>query len=536
MEPLIASLLRPGAYDHPVEAVQLLQTHISWILLTGRTAYKIKKPLDLGFLDFSTLEKRRHVCAEELRLNRRLAPELYLGLRSIHGPADQASFSGDGEEIEVAVQMRQFRQEDLLPAVLQRGMPEDQLLDLMEALATRLAAFHAAATNAPQESDHGTAERVREPAFANLDVLERSLGGDRRLPRLNRWCRGEAERLESVFEGRRRAGRVREAHGDLHLGNLVLHEGQIVVFDCLEFNPSLRWIDVISDIAFLAMDLQRHRRGVLAAALLNRWLACSGDYGGLATWRWYFAYRALVRAKVTSLRLAQLGDDAPAAERRWSQRDLHAYLHLAAAVQRPSRPMLLITHGVSGSGKSHLARRLARSLGWLHIRSDVERQRLFGRWGEPCGTPLLGDPYAPQVSERLYRQRLDGCCTAALEAGLSVICDATFLQRRQRHHFRALAARLGVRFAILSCACTPEQARSRIVSRLERGEDPSEADPAVLERQLVRLEPLDADERRCSLELPAGLPPSQPPSQTPSGSVAAVDPFMALERQLRAWP
>ena len=502
MEPLIASLLRPESYDHPVEDVQLLQTHISWVLLAGPYAYKIKKPVDLGFVDFSTLAKRRLFCQEELRLNRRLAPDLYLGLRMIHGPAQTAHLGGVGPLIEVAVQMRQFRQEDLLPAVLRRGLPLASLLLLVEDLAGRLASFHARAAVAPAGSGFGTADQVREPVLANLSVLERFLGHhDRRLPQLRQWCEAEALRLAPLFERRRQAGRVREGHGDLHLGNLVLHQGQIAVFDCLEFSPALRWIDVISDLAFLAMDLRRHRHSLLAAALLNHWLAGSGDYGALATWRWYLAYRALVRAKVTALRLEQ---QASAAEPQARGRvDLQAYLHLAASVQRWQQPLLLITHGVSGSGKSHLSRLLAERLGWLHIRSDVERLRLFGRWGEPCATTLQGDPYASAVSEILYRQRLSDCCASALEAGLSVICDATFLQRWQRLHVRSLAERLGVRLAILPCPCTPELARHRIALRRQRGGDPSEADAAVLEAQLARLEPLEADERPFCLHLDA---------------------------------
>lgn len=540
MEPLIAALLQPGAYDHPVDEVQLLQTHISWILLTGTYAYKIKKPVDLGFVDFSSLAKRRHFCQEELRLNRRLAPDLYLGLRTIHGPLPQAHLGGSGPPLEVAVQMHQFRQQDLLPGVLRRGLPLASLLTLVEDLAERLARFHADAAIAPADSGFGHAERVRQPALANLAVLERFLGAqDRRLPPLRQWCEAEALRLEPLFEQRRQAGRVREGHGDLHLGNLVLHQGRIVVFDCLEFSPALRWIDVSSDLAFLAMDLRRHRHSLLAAALLNHWLAGSGDYGALASWRWYLAYRALVRAKVTALRLEQqAGESGEAEPQRRGRVDLQAYLHLAASVQRWRQPLLLITHGVSGSGKSHLGRHLAQRLGWLHIRSDVERLRLFGRWGEPCGAPLQGDPYAPAISESLYRQRLSACCAAALEAGLSVICDATFLKRWQRLHFRHLAERLGARLLILPCPCSPELARRRIALRRQQGNDPSEADAAVLEAQLAALEPLAADERPfcLTLETAAGRLLEPPAHEAGADGDAAAQQALltSLLRQLRA--
>ena len=540
MDPLIEALLQPEAYDHPVEEIQLLQTHISWILLTGPYAYKIKKPVDLGFVDFSTLARRRQFCQEELRLNRRLAPDLYVGLRSIHGPRERAHLQGSGPEIEVAVQMHQFCQQDLLPALLRRGLPAQQLLALIEDLGERLAAFHADAQVAPTDSDYGTAERVHQPALANLAVLERLRPRDPRLPPLRHWSEAEAQGLAELFEQRRRSGRVREAHGDLHLGNLVLHNGRIAVFDCLEFSASLRWIDVISDIAFLAMDLRRRRHSLLAAALLNRWLEASGDYPGLATWPWYVTYRALVRAKVTALRLEQQGNTAPELEGRQGRADLDAYLHLAGAQQRHHRrPLLLLTHGVTGSGKSHWARQLARRLGWLQIRSDVERRRLFGRGGEPCGMRLEGDPYSPAASERLYRERLSHCCRAALEAGFSVICDATFLKRWQRRHFQELASSAAAGFAILACPCSLELARARIARRRELGLDPSEADAAVLERQWQTLEPLDEQERALCLEARSSSPAEAPMAGTGTangnGQDTPEDPGLdALVQRLRS--
>ncbi|MFM7086213.1 MAG: AAA family ATPase [Cyanobium sp.] len=540
MSALISALLRPEAYDHPVAAIRVLETHISWVLLTGTYAYKIKKPVDLGFLDFSTLERRRHFCQEELRLNQRLSPELYLGLRSIHGPPERASLHGTTPEVEVAVMMHQFRQEDLLPAVLRRRAPLAERLLLIESFADRLAGFHAAAAVAPGDSDFGSPQRVQEPALANLEVLQRILGADPRLPPLHRWCLDQARQLAPVFAERRRLRRVREGHGDLHLGNLVLHQDRIVAFDALEFSPALRWIDVISDIAFLAMDLARQRQPLLAAALLDRWLSHSGDYAGLATWRWYLVYRALVRAKVTALRLQQ-AEASPAAERRRGRADLRAYLQLATASTGSTVPVLLITHGVSGSGKSHQARQLARQLGWLHVRSDVERLRLFGRWGEACAAPRQGDPYSAAVSEALYGERLIQCCRSALAAGLSVICDATFLQRWQRQLFRDLAVKQGARFVILGCCCPPDLARRRIVERRLRGGDPSEADASVLQRQLACLEPLTAAEQKEMLVVRAessggGCETSARPEPSAKSEMSAISDAISLPQDGREAP
>jgi predicted kinase len=274
---------------------------------------------------------------------------------------------------------------------------------------------------------------------------------------------------------------------------LVLHRERIEVFDCLEFSPALRWIDPISDMAFLVMDLEQRGRPDAGHRVLNRWLEGNGDYAGLPAWRWYLVYRALVRAKVTTLRLRQGARSA--AEQTALQLERAGYLAWAEATTHASAAALVITHGVSGSGKTHLARRLCEQLGWIQLRSDVERRRLFGHWGPvPPAVPLSGDPYREEVSERLYGEGLVACAEAILSAGLSLIVDATFLKRRQRHVMADLATRLGVGFAILDCRCSSDLARQRIQSRRRRGLDPSEADEAVLETQLVNQEPLEAGE------------------------------------------
>jgi len=495
MDPMIAALLQPGAYDHPVGCIELIETHISWVLLTGSYAYKVKKPVDLGFVDFSTPERRRWFCQEELRLNRRLAAELYIGLCDIHGPPVRASFRATGPPIEVAVKMHQFPQVDLLPAVLARGELTPAQLDQ---LADSLVSFHRVAAVAEAGQPYGASEAVRAPAFANLDVLQVGADDAERLLRLRRWSEAEAERLEPVFAARQEAGSIRECHGDLHLGNMVRHRGRIEVFDCLEFSPALRWIDPISDMAFLVMDLEQRGRPDAGHRVLNRWLEGNGDYAGLPAWRWYLVYRALVRAKVTTLRLRQGARSA--AEQTALQLERAGYLAWAEATTHASAAALVITHGVSGSGKTHLARRLCEQLGWIQLRSDVERRRLFGHWGPvPPAVTLSGDPYREEVSEWLYGERLVACAEAILSAGLSLIVDATFLRRRHRQVMADLANHLGVGFAILDCRCSPELARRRIRERRLLGLDPSEADEAVLETQLVHQDPLDAWERTVTI-------------------------------------
>ena len=512
-EPLVAALLDPAAYDHPVEAVELIETHISWVFLTGSFAYKVKKPVDLGFVNFSTAERRQACCLEEVRLNRRLAPELYLGVRTIRGPVERAHLDGEGRAIESAVQMRQFQQHDLLPQVLQRGALTPAVI---ERLASDLARFHSQAARAEAHEPWGRFAAVLDPALANF----RTLAQVNRLPidgaELERATRERLEPLRSLVERRQAAGCIREGHGDLHLGNMVLWGDRILVFDCLEFSPSLRWIDPISDLAFLLMDLRQRGEATLALRLLNRWLDQCGDYGALPLLPWYLAYRALVRAKVTALRLSQSPCDPH--EARQFEAELERYLQQARQALSPVSGTLLITHGIAGSGKSHAAARLVEQ-GWIQLRSDVERRRLVGRWGVAgpgCAARAGSDPppveaglYEPAVSDRLYGQVLPAAAEAALAAGLAVVVDATFLRRDQRQAFQALAARCGAGFGILAASAPWPVIEARIARRRAEGGDPSEADGAVARRQLEQIEPLSPDE--CQWVVQAGDPRLAPP-------------------------
>lgn len=489
--PMIAALLQPKAYPHPTSAITLLETHISWVVLTGAYAYKLKKPVNFGFLDFSSLERRRHFCQEELRLNKRLAADLYLDLVDIHGPPEAASLQGPGPVIEVAVRMRQFDQNGLLPRALAAGTLTGQQL---EDFAERLAAFHGAAQVAAPGGPFGTSEAVVAPARANLEVLLRLQPGDPCLLRLQEWTHQQAQRLADVFGERLIQGRVREGHGDLHLGNLVLDQGAVQGFDCLEFNPALRWIDVLSDVAFLSMDLRQHGKEVWAGRVLNHWLMASGDYGSLATWAWYMTYRALVRAKVLALRLEQLAGE------NWQlhkvlEAQLHSYLQQAEQSSGSTpKGVLLLTVGVSGSGKSHLARHLCRRHGWIHLRSDVERRRLFGRWGNGVGPLRQGEVYGAEVTAEVYGKILPAATEALLQAGLTVVVDATFLTKEHRQIFLRLADRLQLPCLLLVCPISFEVARKRIASRRALATDPSEADEAVLMRQWQEWEPISNQE------------------------------------------
>jgi aminoglycoside phosphotransferase family enzyme/predicted kinase len=491
---LIAALREPARYPHPVARVELVETHISWVLLAGDYAYKLKKPLDLGFLDFSTLEARRRCCAEELRLNRRTAPALYLEVVPIGGTPDDPRLGAD-PAIEYAVKMRRFDQDALLDRVAKRGALAPALVD---ALAAAVADFHARVERAPPGSGWGAPERVLafcEQNFATLESMEPLAGSPadlEHLESLRTWTRREFTARRERFVERRRAGFVRECHGDLHLGNIALVDGAPVAFDCIEFNPDLRWIDVQSEVAFLVMDLLDHRLDAAAWRCLDRYLGATGDYEGLAVLRFYLVYRALVRAKVAALRAAQPDLDAQARERVAAER--RGYFALARRLADGARPAIVLMHGLSGSGKTTVAQALLERLGAVRVRSDVERKRLHGLDARArSGAGLDAGLYAPEATRRTY-ERLAAAARAIVDAGFTAIVDAAALRRADRAAFRALARELGVPFAIAACEAPKPALRERVAARERAGADASEATAAVLERQIETQEPLGADE------------------------------------------
>ena len=492
---LIAALQRPDAYPHPVsERIRIAETHISWVVLTGEFAYKIKKPVKLSFLDYSTLERRRLLCEEELRLNRRLAPGLYLGVSAIGGTAERPHIDDGSTPLEYAVRMRQFSPADELSALLAtRSVTPDDIA----ALGAGIARFHAAAAPAPAGSAHGraaTAHRVTMDNFTELRVLPEAAGWAAQLSALESRISSLHRTLHPLLDERRELGRVRECHGDLHCGNVVRWAGALTPFDGIEFEPALRFIDVVNDIAFLTMDLAERGHADLRRAVLQAWTDTTGDWTGLPLLPYYEAYRALVRAKVDALRALQLEAGSPA--RAAAVTDCRRYLDWAAARVADRRPMLLITCGLSGSGKTWLARRLAAHLGALHLRSDVERKRLAGLAAhEASRSPPDAGIYTLEFNERTYR-RLRDCAAASLSAGESTIVDAAFLRSHERQSFLALAQERNAPFAIVHCHAPEAVLRGRVSARAAAGSDASEAGLDVLARQPSYWEAFGGDEQR----------------------------------------
>ena len=485
------------------DPVHLFETHISWVLVAGAHAYKIKKAVHFDYLDFSSLAARRHFCMEEVRLNRRLARALYLGVVPVTGTPAQPYLGGAGAPIDYAVKMLSFPQAALWSARVER-----QALAPAEAdeLALRLARFHLAAPRSAFDTPWGAPELLGQVRIENMAALG-PLAGERRqagLARLRARQESVLHELDSEFRARKAAGFVRECHGDLHCGNILTLDHQVLAFDCVEFSDRLRWIDVMHDLAFACMDLRRRGASGRAARLLNEYLARTGDYAGLAVLRYYEAECALVRAKIELTRARQNGLEAE--DEGAHDPDIAALLAEAARAAFPEQPWLVVMHGFSGSGKSTIARQLVEELGAVQVRSDVERKRMCGIDPFEAGRTVLAPVlYDQRTTEAVY-ERLGTLAAALVRAGTPVVIDACCLQQREREAFASLAASLGVPALLVSVTASPAALQARIRARRERGTDPSDADAAVLARQMSGHQPLSEAELAHALVLDGETP------------------------------
>jgi aminoglycoside phosphotransferase family enzyme len=481
---LIEGLLSPSAYPHEVGQVQLVETHISWVFLTGEYAYKVKKPTDFGFLDFTTLAKRRHFCEEEIRLNHSWAPGLYLDVMPITMTGGKPRIAGDGAPIEYAVRMRQFAYDMRLDRQLAIG--ELRIEDMPE-LADEIA------------RQHLDAKRVR-PSKRLLQLTKQqirdnyaSLAGevpDAFLAAQRRWMESKLEDYGAVMEDRSKDGFFRECHGDLKLANIVRLPEGIRAFDCIEFNQDLREIDVVADYAFLTMDLKFRRAAGLASIFLNRYLEITGDYSGASLLPIYEVYRSLVRAKILGIKLRESGIAKTAASDR---RAMRRYCALARALTMQRRPVLVAMTGYSGSGKSWLSKRLVPSLSAIRLRSDLERKRLAKL--SPTADSMSGISsgiYDCAFTTAVYHHLLE-IAGKLLDAGLNVIVDASFLSASQRQLAMQTAEHSDAGYILLQTVAAETELRERLRDRVGR-ETVSEAGIAVLRHQLESADPLTADE------------------------------------------
>ncbi|NEX14770.1 MAG: hypothetical protein C1941_08790 [Prosthecochloris sp.] len=495
---LVQKLRQPSAYPHPVEKIEVVETHISLVFLTGTYAYKIKKAVNLGFLDFSSLENREHFCREELRLNRRLCKELYLDVLPVTIQGESVMIGGKGSIIDFVVKMLQFDRTKEVDTLLASNRITGDHIDRISQI---VSAFHESAPAAGPDSAYGRAEILIKPIrdnFTEAERLKSQLQEKVLLKRLKQWTENEYSRLMPLFAERKANGAVRECHGDMHTGNMVLWKKNVMIFDCIEFNPLLSTIDVMSEIAFLIMDLEHSGHPEYAWRFLNNYLSLTGDYEGLPLLRFYKTYRAMVRAKVTAIRHLQ---EENREEKEKTLAEHYSYISTALTCSSPAHPGLILTCGVSGSGKTSVAREIASHIPTIHIRSDIERKRLFGlKQFDRSGRDLGREMYSEKSSSRTYT-RLFEIASTCLMNGYTVIVDATFLRREERERFMALSRKAQCPVIILNCTAPVKLLEKRVTTRNQSGGDASEADRSVLMEQLRNLRSFSTEEQRVTITI-----------------------------------
>ena len=469
---VVAFLRDPAAHDG--QSVEVIETHVAQVFLVGDRAYKLKRAVKFPFLDFSTADDRKAACESEVRLNRRTAPRLYRGVTAVTRDAKgRLAIAGDGDPVDWLVEMNRFDQDCLFDHLSEAGALDDHLVSR---LADAIAAFHGEAEPRP---DKGGRDGLATVIDGNMDTLRRSspaLFKASELDRLERLWRGALDRVSALAEARREAGMVRWCHGDLHLRNICLLNGEPTLFDGIEFNPDIACVDVLYDLAFLLMDLQHRRRRDQANLVLNRYLARTEDYAGVALLPLFQSLRAGVRAMVSAIEALE-----GQANLKSEARD---YLAQAFAFFEPPPPMLVAVGGLSGTGKSTLARAIAPLIGAapgaVIVRSDMVRKHMFGVEPEDRLPP---DAYKDSVSGDVY-DRMATLARETLSGGGTVIVDAVFARPEQRDAMVALARRAGVPFAGLWLEAEQALLIKRVDERAARAADASDATAAVVEQQL----------------------------------------------------
>lgn len=485
--PLIRDMMEGGFYPHPVkEPIELIQTHISYVLLTGDYVYKLKKPVDFGFLDFSTLEARQHFCEEELRLNQPNAPEIYLEVLAIRKAGDKFQL-GTGENIvDYALKMRQFPQSALLSNLLKQGQ---LTTGHMEELGRVVAHFHSQAHTSDYIRSFGTVKQIRQAFDENYQQTKKYLGKGQTPQQYK-----ETQQFSDDFfhqhrewlEQRQEKGWIRECHGDLHLGNICLWQDKMLLFDRIEFSESFRFVDVMYDIAFTVMDLEAQGRKDLSKIFLNAYVEQTGDWEGLLVLPLYLSRQAYVRGKVNSFLLDE-GDVTEKAKAQARQKASH-YYHQAWEYTRRHQGKLILMSGLSGSGKSTVARYLAAKIGAIHIRSDAVRKHLAGIGLHQSGTKEI---YSSQMSEKTYQQLLNLGTKLACQ-GYPVILDAKYDLQARRTEVIAQAQRWHLPLEIIYCTAPEQILRDRLAKRTG---DVSDASTDLLQAQIEAQEAFTPQER-----------------------------------------
>ncbi len=523
---LIKALMSQEAYPHKIDTIKLIETHISLIFLTGKYAYKLKKSVDLEHIKMTTYELRNQCCEEEIKLNSRLSPELYLGVVIILGPVEKARIVSNIAKkihshkiIDSAVKMIQFPQKQLFSFELEKRKLDKASINK---LATKLASFHFTVEQAGNNYKLKTLEEINNPIISNLKILMKYKHTKSNLKWLKvyfNWTKDYQNKFGKELLERQSSGVIRECHGDLHTGNIrLMQNNTFQIFDSIDFNKDLRTIDPISEIAFLIVDLICKNQKETSATLLNKWLEETGDYVGTRFLQWYLVYRALVRAKVATLTVEQKKHLSNGLTPRQSikiKNDLDVYIKTAKEIQSIPLKGIIIMHGRSGSGKTFISEILYRKLFGIRIQSDIERKRAFGRLNlqEKYGhekarfsktnkfTLFTGDPYREEVTTWLYQEWVPYLTKGCLDSGLITIIDAAFLRRKERRIILDIAKVRNVPNVIVTCECSELTAQRRISKRLKDIDNQSEADFKIREQQIIFQEPLTNEEKKIEVKI-----------------------------------
>lgn len=483
------ALLDPAAFDEATTSVALIQTHVSVLFLTDRFVYKIKKPVDFGFLNFLTLDRRRFYCEEEVRLNRRLCPGMYLGVVEVRESPAGVCLSGQGTVVDYAVKMKRLPAERMLDQLLaQDAVGEDDI----RGIARIIGEFHLHAERSKEIDSYGSLEVIRRNWSENFLQMEPFLS--RTLSRtdfhaIHAWVERFMADHEELFAERVANGFIRDCDGDIHSENICLAD-QIYIFDCIEFNARFRFSDTAADLAFLLMDLEYRGRRDFAEVLLREYCTVTGDHGLVEVLDFYRVYRAFVRGKVESFRL-----DDPHIDKRgkeFARQSARRHFRLARGYlsRRGLSPVLVAFSGLMGAGKSTLARELSFELGLELLSSDLLRKELAGLSKTAhCQEGYNQGIYSLEFTRDTYREMFRRA-EDALAGGRSVIMDASFSRRADRFAAAALARRLGVRFCLFHTECPEEVSRERLEVREAAGRDVSDGRWELFSRQKNDFEPL----------------------------------------------
>ena len=491
---LIEQMQEPEFYSHPIaEPIKLVQTHVSYVVLTGEYAYKIKKAVNFGFLDFSSLEKRKHFCEEEIRMNRAIAPELYLEVVPITEiKPGKLVLEGDGEIVEYAVKMLQLPQENLLSELFSAGKLTEKHL---EELGKTVADFHAVAITSDRITSFGEVEKIRESFDSNYQQTEKYIGivqTKEQFDVTKKYTNNFFAEKKELFKQRRDNNKIKECHGDLHLRNIWWWQNKIRLFDRIEFNEPFRFVDVMYEIAFTVMDLDARGRSDFGNIFLNTYIEQTGDWEGLQVLPLYLSRQAYVRAKVTSFLLDD--PNIPPEVKEDSKKIAADYYRLAWEYTKSKPGKLILMSGLSGSGKTTVAKKLAKNIGAILIRSDAVRKHIAGIALDEKGGD---DLYSAEMNQKTYNRLLKlGIILAAI--GFPVILDAKYDRTSLRQRAIDKAKSNGIPLQILHCSAPISVLKERLSQRTR---DISDATPDLLDKQIAATEAFTTTEKNYLLEI-----------------------------------